>query len=827
MDHLPPLWFSVQPNSRLRAASEQSTAHIPSASFSGHILEPPSTTKPTINEDELSSSSTRSDDFADDGCSTLEIPESILDRDEHFYDYGEDRGVEESIRFQFSGKVRKQYPVMDFVRRVWKYTQPIPSGNYDIPVHLVEHYCKPPGSSYDDPSTRSRKSSLWLVKILTHLYDALPNNNLSHASQFINVIDVVRYLESTSGTESDEEESRVEDDISEEIWQGMGAFIKVDIGNGIEFMHTGQSLPIELSLLSESEDEYNASISEEMYPLNGKNSREDTSTEICYNIEDSDTYMTSDELYDAIQTLKCAAELQSHGIRHYSTGIIFDHEHVSFWYIDHMGVIKSKPFNFLLQPHYLLLCVAALKYASLSQLGISPFLDYSNQIAKFGEYKEVYVNFPRALDEAGKPVSKADMDMLRFQVDDGSLTGRKPYTTGGIIGMGTIKIPLVRKQKSGLGLLQGKLSWPLESRTSEDHFLWGIWKKLRRCAEGKKVIENIARVVSSLSLDRDDPELGLPRGSMEFFLEQDPPRIFRLLVFVGYEPLSNVESPAEFEKVFRDVITAHHYVYTIANILHRNICISSIAFYRTDDEKVVGILRDWELAIEVNKDALAGEEASQYLLAGVELRSQDIWDSTILPTGRNTASRGRNGFVPFMALDLLSDDKKASSIHLYRHDLESFFYVFVWFCATFDPEEFSTGAIIQWVVNIESDSDVYFNKERFLNDYDEYHRIIDNVNEEYRSFTHTISRLRRMFSKIRRYSKELRLSLSNRQYYQSHPEEMKRKLKRKAKMGYEYDDEGKDPRVLRAKLEKWASFETFMKQMDEQESWRVYRSDSD
>ncbi|KAI0931602.1 hypothetical protein AcW2_000457 [Taiwanofungus camphoratus] len=47
-----------------------------------------------------------------------------------------------------------------------------------------------------------------------------------------------------------------------------------------------------------------------------------------------------------------------------------------------------------------------------------------------------------------------------------------------------------------------------------------------------------------------------------------------------------------------------------------------------------------------------------------------------------------------MALDLL--DQCETPWHLYRFDLESFFYVLVWFCASFDPTQNRIGFITSW-----------------------------------------------------------------------------------------------------------------------------------
>jgi hypothetical protein len=43
------------------------------------------------------------------------------------------------------------------------------------------------------------------------------------------------------------------------------------------------------------------------------------------------------------------------------------------------------------------------------------------------------------------------------------------------------------------------------------------------------------------------------------------------------------------------------------------------------------------------------------------------------------------GTGPFMAMDLL---QPVTPVHRYRHDLESFFYIAIWFCALFEPREY-------------------------------------------------------------------------------------------------------------------------------------------
>ncbi|KAF5383649.1 hypothetical protein D9615_003848 [Tricholomella constricta] len=113
-----------------------------------------------------------------------------------------------------------------------------------------------------------------------------------------------------------------------------------------------------------------------------------------------------------------------------------------------------------------------------------------------------------------------------------------------------------------------------------------------------------------------------------------------------------VGSVEAFQDVFVDCLECHYHAYTDAKVLHRDLSENNLMFKRTDDTsdgKVKGILNDWDMASDVE----ANDE--------------------ILPS---TATH-RIGTIPFMAIDLLVVNKRPPP-HLYRHDLESFFYILVW-----------------------------------------------------------------------------------------------------------------------------------------------------
>lgn len=85
-----------------------------------------------------------------------------------------------------------------------------------------------------------------------------------------------------------------------------------------------------------------------------------------------------------------------------------------------------------------------------------------------------------------------------------------------------------------------------------------------------------------------------------------------------------------------------------AGIHHRDISDGNLMYRKGSDGRIYGVLNDWDLS------------------------SLDIPNRTI--------GHERTGTIPFMAIELLTSGDNPSA-HLYRHDLESFFWLFVW-CAT-------------------------------------------------------------------------------------------------------------------------------------------------
>ncbi|KAG6812275.1 hypothetical protein H0H87_009886 [Tephrocybe sp. NHM501043] len=97
----------------------------------------------------------------------------------------------------------------------------------------------------------------------------------------------------------------------------------------------------------------------------------------------------------------------------------------------------------------------------------------------------------------------------------------------------------------------------------------------------------------------------------------------------------------------------HHASYTKGRVLHRDLSENNLMFKTASNGSKKGILNDWDLASEVEDDN--------------EIKLSN--------------ANHRTGTLPFMARDLLVTDPPP---HLYRHDLESFFYILIWAALHYD-----------------------------------------------------------------------------------------------------------------------------------------------
>lgn len=128
-------------------------------------------------------------------------------------------------------------------------------------------------------------------------------------------------------------------------------------------------------------------------------------------------------------------------------------------------------------------------------------------------------------------------------------------------------------------------------------------------------------------------------------------RVHTRLITVKGRSITDFQNNLELLYALRDAIRGHQSLYR-HKLLHRDISTNNIMITRTTGppraDGFKGFLIDLDLAIHL-----------------------DALDST---------SRHRTGTIEFMAIGVMDGE-----LHTYRHDLESFFYVFLWICVHMLP----------------------------------------------------------------------------------------------------------------------------------------------
>ncbi|KAI0931585.1 hypothetical protein AcW2_000442 [Taiwanofungus camphoratus] len=239
------------------------------------------------------------------------------------------------------------------------------------------------------------------------------------------------------------------------------------------------------------------------------------------------------------------------------------------------------------------------------------------------------------------------------------------------------------KQAWGTEELIVKIAWPPKMRDAEGYFIKRDRKQLsdHRSEYLKHVVD------LKCSLIRSMQEMKLPRASMgdlrDFGLDNVEERVCRTLVLKAYSPLELVSSPEEFKIIFIEVVRAHHHVWETSDILHRDISINNIMFYK-EDGRIVGVLCNWDPTVPKANDTepIEGDIPKPLVSQNNSKRADGNDENGKAPEKedehdhvKQCRAHYRTRTSPFMAFDLLAQGKTPR--HLYCFDLESFFYVLV------------------------------------------------------------------------------------------------------------------------------------------------------
>ncbi|KAK0234903.1 hypothetical protein EDD85DRAFT_1024792 [Armillaria nabsnona] len=244
----------------------------------------------------------------------------------------------------------------------------------------------------------------------------------------------------------------------------------------------------------------------------------------------------------------------------------------------------------------------------------------------------------------------------------------------GIIGRDTFVVP-ARSSAWPDRELAVKISWPSIHRDSEKKLMDAAKAKGdEMTGEGKKhwVLDHLPEIFHSQDFRFNDKETSQRRlvellneaeyADRKTFIYEE--HLLRITVSERLFPLTDLTDVKDIAQVFFDIFRCHHWLYENPKILHRDMSLNNMMYRKRSNSKgkicILGVLNDFDL-------------------------------SSALPL-KEGASLHRIGTPPYMAYDLLG---QSDGGHLYRHDIEAFYYVLLMLCCRFEIVQSREGKVMR------------------------------------------------------------------------------------------------------------------------------------
>ncbi|KAK0475749.1 hypothetical protein IW261DRAFT_1492684 [Armillaria novae-zelandiae] len=207
-----------------------------------------------------------------------------------------------------------------------------------------------------------------------------------------------------------------------------------------------------------------------------------------------------------------------------------------------------------------------------------------------------------------------------------------------------------------------KISWPGIYRDSEKKLMDRAKAKAEEMCPGDEthwVLGHLPEILHSQDF-RFDKEDSPQKRLMELLIKANyadgktfiyEERVLRITVSERLFPITDLTNVKDIAQVFFDIFRSHHWLYENAQILHRDMSLNNMMYRKRSKRniRIRGVLNDFDL-------------------------------SSVIPLQEAT-SLHRTGTPPYMAHELLGQSDIG---HLYRHDVEAFYYVLLMLCCRYE-----------------------------------------------------------------------------------------------------------------------------------------------
>ncbi|KAF8900375.1 hypothetical protein CPB85DRAFT_1565245 [Mucidula mucida] len=341
--------------------------------------------------------------------------------------------------------------------------------------------------------------------------------------------------------------------------------------------------------------------------------------------------------------------LSAGGFKDYSLGALICEDEIQLMYYDHSCIAISAPLNFRSNRRMFRLfqvCLFKTQQASLQNRGGIIGRLFENP----SPYMRDYAKYQKVVDQDLRNIFVGQF--ITLQDANGSFSvklGRIIHQEAGLIGRCTYIVNAESETRWPGMKLVVKITWSPTDRTSEATFV----NRVREEAAAQNadwVLDHVPNILHSQDFERLPDEVGCDLAAFlndpstryadgrRFTYEN---RVLRVSVHEKLCKLSEASSVVDYAQIFFDVLQVHRWIYDHARILHRDISQGNIMWHMRRG-RICGVLNDFDLS--------------------------SFRDST------SPSSKQRTGTRPFMAREFHTNPE-APPAHLYRHDLESLFYV--------------------------------------------------------------------------------------------------------------------------------------------------------